>query len=310
MSEASRGWSNDPNVTLGHRILMYAAEHPQGGIEEVSEALGADPADVGAIVDALGGEGLLVDDHRLSGPTVDLGPAGQRLLQSWAAARSRRASRAMACRSALLDWLYEQSDDRSPEGHELLGDVRGYFYGVQFNSADIDEARVFLAEQGLLLGIQVYGGPGHLRPTITNQGKICVEQFDSDVAAFLAPTRRENSVNYNTSIHGSSGFQVANASPGASMHSTVTITDDHRQQLVEITRQIAEQISGLPQSLQPEAQEALAELEAAVQDPAASRGRLRAAIDKIAITAVTAIGTEAGKAMAGLAGQAIGSLTS
>jgi hypothetical protein len=94
------------------------------------------------------------------------------------------------------------------------------------------------------------------------------------------------------------------------MHSTVTINDDHRQQLVAITRQIAEHISGLPQEKQPQAQEALAEAEAAVLDPAAPKGRLRAVFEKIGVSVLTALRTEAGKAIAEQAGHAINTLGS
>lgn len=305
--QAHQGWSNDPNVSLRHRIVVYVADHSGSGIEQISTELGVDDGDVAAVVPSLGG--LLIDPGLAGSGWLALGTDGEAQVQAWAALRRHRATRAMACRSALLDWLYDEPESQSGEGHELLDDARGYFYGVQFSVPDIDEARDYLGAQGLLEGIAAWGA-SYLRPCITAAGKVCVESFDSDVAAYLHQARGGNSVSYNTNIDRSSGVQVANASPGASMHSSVTITDDHRQQLVEVTRQIAEHIASLPAELKPAATEALAELEAAVRDQAPNKGRIRAAFEKVVVAGSVAFGTEAGKAMVGLAGQAIGSLPS
>jgi hypothetical protein len=288
-------------------------EHPgAGSFDEITAALGVDAVLVAKLLDALVRQGWLMVDPNKRSPvdySVSLTPEGWRHALAWEATRHRRGARSVACRSALLDWLYEQP--RTEEGHELLDDAGGYFYGLPFTVADIDEARGFLGKKGLLTGVAVAEGPGYLRPEITMDGRTCVELYDSDVAAFLTPSVKDSAVtNYHTNIHGSSGFQVAQNSPHATMHSMVTITDDHRQQLLRITRQIAEQISGLPPEQQLQAQQALAEAEAAVQDPAASKGLVRAAFDKIAVAGAVAFSSEAGKALAELGGQAIGMLPS
>lgn len=307
MSEQARqGWSNDPNVSLRHRILVYVGDHPGIGTEAISTGLGVDHSDVRAVVASLGD--LVITEESLGGSGgVALSRDAEAQVQAWATLRTHRPTRAMACRSALLDWLYEQPYDQSGKGHELLDDARGYFYGVQFSVPDIEEARDVLGDQRLLEGIAAWGA-SYLRPSITAEGKVCVERFNSDVAAYLDRSRGGHSVSYNTNIDRSSGVQVANDSPGATMHSTVTITDDHRQQLLAVTRQIAEQIEGLPPASQRATKEALEELEAAVHDPAAPQGRVRAALEKVALAVLTAVGTEAGQAIVGLAGQAIGQL--
>jgi hypothetical protein len=41
----------------------------------------------------------------------------------------------------------------------LLDDARGYFFGVQFTVADIEEARKFLADEGLITGMRSMGRP-------------------------------------------------------------------------------------------------------------------------------------------------------
>jgi hypothetical protein len=99
---------------------MYALTRPKG--EDIdpytaAEALGADTEAVTSIVKELGEDGLLEDDQRLAGLTLDLNAIGQRKAQAWAALAQKRAKREVACRDALLDWLYEQSGRQSHWGH-------------------------------------------------------------------------------------------------------------------------------------------------------------------------------------------------
>jgi hypothetical protein len=310
VSEATQGWSNDPSVSLSHRVLVYAADNPHSSIDKLASALGSE-ASVSAVVDGLDQNGLLEqpEDQPLEGRTVALSPLGHGQTQTWDAIRQRRASRAMACRSALLDWLYDNELCQSALGHDLLEDVRGYFYGIPFTVADVDEAREFLGREGLIEGIHI-DVTDYLRPVPTSQGKICVERYGSDVAAFLDRGRERHSVSYETNIHNSSGFQVANASQGATMHSTVTIADDHRQQLVAVARQMADQMQGLPEDAKPAAEEALQELRAAVEEPTPAKSKVRTALEKIVVAGSVAMASEAGKALVTLGGQALQSLGS
>jgi hypothetical protein len=182
---------------------------------------------------------------------------------------------------------------------------------VQFTDTEIDSARKTLGDLGLINGFPLAeNGFGYLKPEITTQGRICVQHYDSDVAAYLERGIREPSVNYTNNITGSYGTQIAQGSPDASMRSTVNITDDHRQQLLTVTRQIAEQVDGLPPEAKPAAAEALGELQAVVDDKAAGKGKIRDAFGKIGMAGAMALSTEAGKNIWTLAGQAISSLAS
>lgn len=289
-------------------MMLLVQAQPGTDIRQIATALNTKVDPVTAIVNELEREGLAHPDERMGGRATHLRAEGLAEIQSWTTKRNRKPFRAAACRSALLNWLYEQPESEPVEGYELLGDARGYYWGIPFSEEDIEEAREFLGDQGLLRGVNT-NGPRYLRPTITPAGKNCVENYDSDVAAYLNPDKG-SSVNYNTNIQGSSGFQVANDSPGSSMTSTVTISSDNRQQLVLIADQIAHEISNLPANMRPAAEEALTELREATASSSGDKGRIRAALGNVATTVAIAVGTDAGRKIIELIGQGIQALGS
>jgi len=307
-----RGWSADPSVVLRHRVVKWLAEQQREDPRkiklnaDVAEALAANVDDVVATVDLLGDEGLCQPEDSLNpaSSSAILTPTGASLASSWATARASRRQRVPACRDALLDWLYEQTDEVA-DVTPFLTDVRAHFFGDQFTEAEANEAVTYLGEVGLATGVTVAEIDSLLRPKVTADGKTCVERCDSSVGAWFARTGSGTTF----SISNSQGVTIASNSPGATQ--TVTITTDARQQMLQTADALLATLPVL--GLDPEdvdrAHDVAERLRAEAEQEESEPGRLRAVLKDARTIAVSGTGSAAGVGIVALAqqiGQSLG----
>lgn len=230
-----RGWSPDPSVVLRHRVVCWLGAFHRSdpttlpSNSDVAEALGVLVPDVVDSTEALAAEGLANPPEGMvaSANSAWLTAAGRRLASGWDANRRSVRRRRSACRDAMLDWLYEVPQ-RPTDARGLLVDTRGWFFGQQFTDANVGEAVTHLHGIGLVEASTIAEGPP-VQPFLSEEGKECVERYDSSVAAYLD---RKRGGGTNISVTGSQGVNVAADSAGAQQ--SVTITSNTRQQLVQI----------------------------------------------------------------------------
>ena len=313
----NRGWSNSPNVTLGHRVLTWVAEYQSkspsqiASVGEVAEALQASAGDVSIVVDNLTSEGLAIEGKTYDTKTSAAGltSVGLALASDMATKRASTKDRRRACRDAVLDFLYANDTKSNLEASDFLADSRSYLWGERFTVNDWQEALKFLAHEKLISGMLLGNGQRFIRPTIVHRGRICVENYNSDVVAFMSPASGPSKVT-TTTIANSPGAQWMSDSPGARQTATVTISQDNRRQLLQIADQIADQIMGLPAEVASTANAGVEELRQAAKDDHADEGRVKALLGKFALSMAVAAGTDAGQKILGLIVQAAQSLGS
>jgi hypothetical protein len=100
--------------------------------------------------------------------------------------RTRRANRALrniACRTAVIRWLYEQPGHQAVSTQAMMTTPEYYFEGAPFESPDLDAALLYLLDIGLLRGTKVMGG-SVARPRLTTSGIECAERFGGSVADY------------------------------------------------------------------------------------------------------------------------------
>ena len=311
-----RGWSNDPNVTLGHRVLTWVAEYQPdspglASVGAVAEALQASADEVSIIVDNFASEGLAIEGktYGVESSIAGLTSTGLALASDMAAKRASTKDRRRACRDAVLDFLY--ANDKRPhlDAPDFLADPRSYFWGERFTVDDWQEALKFLANEKLISGMLVGNRRRFIRPIIVHRGRVCVENYNSDVVAFTSPLSAPSNVT-TTTIANSPGAQWMSDSPGAQQTATVTISQDNRQQLLQIADQIAEQIVGLPAEVATTVNAGVEELRQAATPDHPDEGWVKAALGKIALSVAVAVGTDEGRKiidLIGHAGQLLGS---
>ncbi len=301
-----RGWSADPAVVLRYRVVGWLADYqreqpgriPSNG--DVAEALGVDSGTVGLVTDLLASDGLCWVGSGFRTVSLPVKPESglTGLASKWAAARASRKERRTACRDALLDWLYEQTDEVA-DVTPFLTDVRAHFFGDQFTEAEANEAVTYLDEVGLATGVPVAESDSLLHPTVTADGKTCVERCDSSVGAWFAHTGSGTTF----SISNSQGVTIASNSPGATQ--TVTITTDARQQLLQTADALVATLPVL--GLEPEDIERARDIEERLREEAereeSEPGRVRAVLKDLRTIAVSGSGSAAGAGLISLAQQ-------
>jgi hypothetical protein len=301
-----RGWSADPAVSRLYRVVEwiedYVREH--GGDPPsnrmIAEGAGLPVDDVITATELLEPRGLAYSDPSLSpeGTSIWMTADGRALASTWRAARFSPRQRRVACRDAVLDWLDGQSERVPDATATFLGDARASFYGQPFTPDDVRQAMSFLHGQRLIEGVTVAESDNVLQARITDDGRACIEQYGGSVADWMSRGANRGGDTITTTITNSPGAQWANESPGAQQSATViTLTTDARTQVLQIADQIIASLEAvdLTPAQRQEANAAAVELRDLAKDPAADRGRLRAALGVIATATLGAIGTEAGQ---------------
>jgi hypothetical protein len=215
------------------------------------------------------------------------------------AMREDKQQRRIACRDAMVDWLYAQ-DAVNPQEMALrdvmLADLtRGTWLGQPFTSADLAVAAGWLHRQKLVDGIitsMEAEGPEWLY--LTGDGVKCAEHFGSDVSAFLT---KVSSAGPTVTIGTHSGpLQVAG--DHAHQQQSISIsTEQLRLQITGITEIVRAFVPDAPDAMQAE-QDALAAVkDNAVDIPALKRFRdwvlstLRSGADAAAVAVVSSATT-------------------
>jgi len=157
--------------------------------------------------------------------------------------RGDLSARRRVVRDAFLQWLYSETVQNRPVPNIEDFSLSNYsrFLGQHFTAEEVAAATRWLKENDLLAGTSVLGG-GVPRPKITAKGELVAESGRSvnEVVGSAAPD-----VPFaNVTIQGNNNVVQA-ASPGASAHVAVTVTEDHRRQLVELATTVEEALPAL-----------------------------------------------------------------
>lgn len=236
-----------------------------------------------------------------------LAPQGRNFLEQLQTLRADKRRRRLACRDAMVAWLYSVDATNSmkvPPREAMLADLQyGTWLAERFRDADLAEAAGWLHDQGLVEGPTVDEDPGPLRLYLTADGMACAESFDFDTGRYVeARGGRGGPVTDPvpltpasvTNVFGNHNNVLA-ASPGASMTVVQTITDDQRQQSL-LLAQAVEQAQG---ALGSGATQAAAELRVAAQPDQRDPGVLRHALERLRDALVTGSADVLGKALLG-----------
>jgi hypothetical protein len=115
---------------------------------------------------------------------------GRRLLEELRARRDDKRLRKIACRDAMVDWLYARnatSPMRDTARSGMLADpLRGTWLAESFSEDDLDAAAGWLERHRLVDGMTAWGEEGPVRLYLTDAGVTCAEESDSDTARFTA----------------------------------------------------------------------------------------------------------------------------
>ena len=301
MATTERGWSSDSARVARYRVVARLNTGERGMIPTcsmVAEALELPVPLVVRVVGALHAEGLAKDPGGLVPESGNawLTGRGQAVADQWHAAQSSRRQRNIACRDALLDWLYEQPV-APPDASGFLDDQRGRYFGSSFSAEDAEGAMSYLIAEELVTAIQTAEALV-LRPALTSTGGICVEQYESSAASMHSATARGSGAGTTTvTISGSTGVNVASNSPGA--HQSLVLTTDARRQVLRVADAFEQvmPILELGEVQEQEAHAVIAELrrQGAEDGPGPESGRLRGALHQVRQLAVAGLSIAAGE---------------
>lgn len=312
-----RGWSDDPKVVLRHLVVCWLGEYHENdrgtipSTSDVARGLNASINDVLDVVEGLAADGLAqpLDGMDLSAAGAWLRPEGKAQASTWRTKRSSTRQRAAACRDALLDWLYDQNRslfDITP----FLQSPRAKYFGEPFTEDEAHDALAFLMNAGLAGGTRT-SAKVVARPYIMDEGRACVERFESSVPAWQSPSQAPAGPTYTTSVSGSPGAQIMAGSPGGQQSSTVVISSAGRTQLAGTADQLIEALAALDldEASKAEATDAAMHLRSLAQQPDGDKGRARALLGVIAASAATAAGTDGGQKLMHLIAQGMQAIT-
>jgi len=273
--------------------MLYAASgHPDVDIDSIATALNLDRDLIERAARVTINAGWAHDTEDYDGRLdITLSDTGVEKVSQYRTTYSNGKRRATASREAFLDWLYDKDEGSGVSIRGFIADHRSFFYGQRFTDDALTTAAQYLAEAALI-DTKGTSQSNVLRASINVPGRQCVEDYDGNVSAFLNRGAR-SATTYSTNIHGSTGFQVANNSPDATMHSTVVMTDDHRTQILEYADQVAEHIVNLSDEVRPEAEATLAEIRTANDE--GNWAKVKSGLQKLAGVILVAGTTEAGQ---------------
>lgn len=301
VTTAERGWSSDPAKVARYRVVARLNTGQRGMIPTcsmIAEALELPAPLVVRVVGALHAEGLAKDPGRLVPESGNawLTAQGHAIADEWQAAQGSRRQRSIACRDALLDWLYEQPV-APQDASGFLNDPQGRYFGSPFSTDDAEAATSYLIAEELVMAIQPAEGLA-LRPALTSKGRICVEQYESSTTAMhVAITRAPAPSTTTVTISDSTGVNVASHSPGAQQ--TLTLTTDARRQVLRVADAFEQvmPILGLNEVHEEEAHAVIRELRqhGAEDGPGPESGKLRAALHQVRQLAVAGSSIAAGE---------------
>jgi hypothetical protein len=255
-------------------------------ILEYAESIGLDMDGAYTIVWACRDSGLGRDTSGMGNPCIQITPAGLAYIREMRDRRDDPALRAAACRTGLLRWFYRQhiAAVHMPITEEFERTAEVHYEGGKFTEVEIQNAAEYLANKGLIKGIEVAEIRGPVRAEITTEGIDCATDWAGDVAGYLRDQRGYGPTQtYN-------GPYIQGDAPGAQMawmNRDVIQNRNDGQQIAPgfelLAQAIADLIAQLPTlGLQPQdqadVQEVAEEVMGEVAQSEPNRGRLRRAV--------------------------------
>lgn len=109
--------------------------------------------------------------------------------------RADKRQRKIACRDAMVAWVYSQDVTTAAESlvrNSMLDDSRyGLWWGEPFTARDLDDAAAWLKRNGLADGPMVEQEEGPVRLYLLDEGVTCAEDFGADTRGYIDAQRRE-----------------------------------------------------------------------------------------------------------------------
>lgn len=301
-------WTSDPTMLLAHRVLGWANEHPGANLP------------TSKIAHDLEVEQVILDDslQRLASEALVQVSGGSPIYMAVLTAEGVRAARSQreeadtrsvclaACSDALLDWLSRYDGERNlgdlgaegSSGASFTEDVRAHIFGVPFLLEDVQTTTKSLVEYGLVNGFRTFQG-ATIRLEITQEGRDVILDFGGSVRGWRRSQRTQPAKSFTFNFGDSaSGVAVAVNSPGATQ--TVSVTQDHRQQLVGLADAFEQvlPVLGLSDTDHHEARTIIGELREA--DPEREPGKVRRLLQAAGNLAVAGTGNAAGTGIVAL----------
>lgn len=255
--------------------------------------------DAEAELQDLVGVGLLAarTDGALSGDRWCISSAGRSALRERETLRSNVRSRNTACRLAIIEWLYavKHGDSRLDEGDwDRFGEVEGNVWvGRPFPESALEKASRSLYDEGLITGISSFGHERIERPEITSKGEAWLDGQDTSPGA-------TSGSGASFTFHGPATVTSVDRSPYATVTQNVTFSEDDRRVLLQRLEAVDQALILAPlddAAAQAEALDAARAVRAEVEAPAPDRGRVAAAVKRLADGIASGFGTAAGSAL-------------
>jgi hypothetical protein len=211
-------------------------------------------------------------------------------------------TRQWAVRDAVLMWLYT----KSAEGNRhpvLMPDAIAQTTGWSaepLTREEVDNASVWLRDQGLLSGDAAWGG-GVPRPAITAKGESFADKGRSVRSMFDEPAAATPSMNFFNS--GTANFAVN--SPGAEQSNTVTVNEMEKVREVVKALEKAAVDEGVSAEAAAEAREIAEELRSQVEQDNPDRFSVKRGLLRAAGAMATSFGTSAGAQLGPMALEAV-----
>lgn len=233
----------------------------------------------------------LAEDYGGGADALLLG-SGWAFIEDVRAKRQDRVPRYRAARDAILHWLYSDYLDgggHRPDLRRFGETLYALYYGEPFSHDERTKALSWLVEREFMSGQAIGVGGQILWFKITAKGIGMAESGRS--VNDQEPIAAASIITHIIGDHNS----VQAASPGASMVVTTTISDDHRQQSLDLAGAIEQAQSSLPAG----AADAAVQLRQAVAADQGDPSVLQGALEKVKVTVMAGSADLLGKAILG-----------
>ncbi len=175
---------------------------------------------IGQVCDTLETEGLIkaaYDGGSLIPAAMLTGP-GAAEADRRAQRRDDPQQRAFACRNALVCWLQRERlrGNKFPVITGFREQPANWFEGYPLEAKEVQDATLYLRDKGLVAGTGSSGG-GIPRPTLTDKGVDCAEQYDCSVSAYLRAQQGGGGAQFTTNFNAPVSGQVG---IGQTVHQT------------------------------------------------------------------------------------------
>ncbi|AWB90868.1 hypothetical protein [Aeromicrobium chenweiae] len=278
-----RAWTTNEADLLTIRFLDWVASHNDGNLihdalafyEDSGTPTEAEKGSLIAVVKDLDARGLITGEQSMGGWATYgavLTPAGRQLVRDRTERRASRRARSVTARDALLDWMYENTNDEineAPEIDTFSGTVHAHVEADPFTEPEITAAATFLRDEDFVTGIRVGFGPPVIRPRVTAKGQRAVTSgaYTTEPAASASSTH--NTVN----VHGGN-YGQAGAGQIVTQEQTVGADLEH---LPDLLAAVHDALSGLPENEISGAEAYLTMIEAMAASDEPNRGVLEVA---------------------------------